>query len=145
MIKNLHNFIMGTKVGDIIAKLIIKVILKIIDETDYRKIKNMVKNIYEDVVPLPTTLKGGLHVHIGIIMIPELYDTFYQTPYTAPTYQGETPFTPIESTTAELEQILVDHSVILNIFVNDANMDIALKMLLLEAVCKFYLNKIQSQ
>ena len=55
----------------------------------------MVKDLYENMAMLLTTIMGGQNGHIGLIMRPELYATLYQTPYAAPEYPGSTTNLPI--------------------------------------------------
>ena len=50
---------MGTKVDNIFAKFPIKFLLNIIREPDYGTANNMVKEIYGNVVMIPTTLGSG--------------------------------------------------------------------------------------
>ena len=57
---------------------------KIDRETDYRNINTMVQLLYGNAASLPTTLGGGQHGHIGIVMTPQFYTTLANTPYESP-------------------------------------------------------------
>lgn len=61
---------MVLSVDDIITKFPTKTIPTIPGEPDYASISKMVQLIYGNVTSLPTTLGGGQHGHIGLIMTP---------------------------------------------------------------------------
>ena len=63
---------MGTKVENIISNIPIKVLPKIIGEWDYGAINNMVQYLYRYAETIMTTLRGGKHRQICLIMKPEL-------------------------------------------------------------------------
>ena len=68
-----------------------KTMPKIDGEPDYGNINMMMQLLYGNAASLPTTLGGGQHGHIGIIMTPQLYTTLANTPYESPNYPGITP------------------------------------------------------
>ena len=82
---------MGANVDYIIAKFPIKVAPTISRQTKHGTINKTVQNLYGNMTTLPTTLRGGIHVHIRIIIRLALYITFSLTPYTTPTDPEETP------------------------------------------------------
>ena len=83
---------MGLSVDDIIAKSPMKTLPIILGEPDYASINTMVQFIYGDDASLPTTLGGGQHGHIGLIMTHLLYATLAPTnAYTAPIDPGLLP------------------------------------------------------
>ena len=59
--------------------------------------------LYGNAASLPTTLGGGQHGHIGIIMTPQLYTTLENTPYYSPPDPGITP-THVIGASAEIRQ-----------------------------------------
>jgi hypothetical protein len=66
---------MGLFVDDILAKFPTKTIPTISGEPYYASISNMVQLMYGNAASLPTSLGGGQHSHIGLIMTPILYAT----------------------------------------------------------------------
>jgi hypothetical protein len=70
---------MGLSVDDIVAKFPTKTIPTISGEPDYASINNMVQLMYGNAASLPTTLGGGQHGHVGLIMTPILYATLSDT------------------------------------------------------------------
>ena len=82
---------MVLSVDDVVAKFPMKTMPKIDRELDYENINKMMQLLYGKSASLPTTLGGGQHGHIGIIMTPQLYTTLAITPYKSPTDPGITP------------------------------------------------------
>ena len=83
---------MGLSVDNIIAKSPMKTLPIISGKPDYASINTMVQFIYGKSVSLPTTLGGGQHGHIGLIMSHLLYATLAPTnAYTAPIDPGLLP------------------------------------------------------
>ena len=78
-------------VDDVVAKFPMKTMPKIDGEPDYGNINTMMQLLYGNTTSLPTTLGGGQHGHISIIMTPQLYTTLANTPYESPTNNGITP------------------------------------------------------
>ena len=60
-------------------------------EPKYSYIKTMMQVMYGNAASLLTTLGGGQHGHIAIIMTPQLYTTLANTPYDSPPDPGITP------------------------------------------------------
>lgn len=136
---------MGTKVDDIVAKFPIKTLPRIVGEPEYSTINDLVQTLYGNAATLETTLGGGNHGHIGLIMKPQLYATLSGTPYAAPNDPGATPTIPHGATATQREQARMDHAVLRKIYENHANMDVALKTLLLEAVEECYVNELRNR
>jgi hypothetical protein len=70
---------MGLSV-DNVAKITRETIPTILGEPNYVSISNMVQLMYGNTALLPTTLGGGQHDHVGLIMTPILYPTLSNTP-----------------------------------------------------------------
>ncbi len=85
---------MTLSVNDIVAKFPIKILPLIMGEPDYETINHMVQTLYGNAASLATTLGGGVHGHIGIIMGQALYATLMATPYIAPIDPGVLPNIP---------------------------------------------------
>ena len=82
---------MVLSVDNVVAKFLMKAMPKIYGEPDYGNTNTMMKLLYGNAASLPTTLGGGQHGHIGIIMNPQLYTTLANTPYESPPDPGITP------------------------------------------------------
>ena len=83
---------MGLSVDDIIAKFPMKNLPIISGEPDYDSINTMVQFLYGNAASLPTTLGGGQHGHIGLIMTHILYATLApNTAYNSPIDPGLLP------------------------------------------------------
>ena len=82
---------MVLSVDDVVSKFPMKKMPKIDGEPDYGNINKMMQLLYGNAASLPTTLGGGQHGNIGIIMTPQLYTTLENTPYKSPPDPGITP------------------------------------------------------
>ena len=90
-------------VDDVVAKFPMKTMPKLDGEPNYGNINTMVQLLYEKAASLPTTLGGGQHGHIGIIMTTQLYNTLANTLYKNPPDTGITPTHAIGAS-AEIRQ-----------------------------------------
>ena len=82
---------MVLSVDDVVAKFPMKTMPKIDREPDYGNINTMMQLLYRKAASVPTTLGGGQHGHIDIIMTPQLYTTLANTPYKSPPDPGIIP------------------------------------------------------
>ena len=101
--------------------------------------------MYGNAATLPTTLGGGAHGHVGLIMKAKLYMNLSQTAYVSPT---ETPLTLVISPTTESaarQQLRDQHTEEQLIHTNHINMDDALKNQLLDAVEDPYVSKLRNR
>ena len=131
--------------SEISAKSPIKVLPNIIGEPAYNIINNFVQDLYVNMEMLLTTLGGGKYGHISLIMRPSLYAKLNQIFHTSPVDPGATPNILIGITSEEREQIWADYTFIPKIFVNHANMEIYMKILLVEVVDGCYLHKLRNR
>jgi hypothetical protein len=140
---------MGLSVHDIVSKFPIKILPTINDEPDYGNINNMVQLLYGNAATLATTLGGGQHGHIGLIMTPILYSTLTATPYTQPIDPGPTPL-PLanNASTALRETGRINHKEALHIYDNNNNnniMDNTLKAQIIDTISDTYLCKMRNK
>ena len=70
---------MGLSVDDIITKFPMKTFPIISGKPDYASINTMLQFLYSNAASLPTTLGGGQHGHIGLIMTHLIYATLAPT------------------------------------------------------------------
>ena len=62
-------------INKVVAKFVIKAILTISGDPDYEYLNEMIQALYDNVAILPTTLAGGKHDQISLIMKDTLYTT----------------------------------------------------------------------
>eukprot|EP00957_Ditylum_brightwellii_P048465 3677613-Ditylum_brightwellii.AAC.1 len=53
-------------------------------EPDYAAINAIMQQLYENTVTIPSSLGGGAHGHIGLVMEPTLYSSLSTTAYNGP-------------------------------------------------------------
>ncbi len=121
-------------VDAIVAKFPNKTLPKIKEEPNYENINESVQLLYANAATLATTLGGGAHGHIGIIMQQPLYATLTATPYIEPAEPTVLPVYPPNTTAATREIIRAKHKEEQRIFSNHNNMDDALKAQLVDAI-----------
>ena len=137
---------MGLSVDDIVAKFPTKTLPIITDEPGYGNINHMVQLLYGNAVALPTTLGGGQHGHIGLIMTPLLYTTLSPTPYVAPNDPGTSPpVLPNNATVGRRETTRLDHKEALRIFQNNNTMDDVLKTQIIDSIHDPYICEMRNK
>ena len=130
---------MVLSVDNIVAKFPTKTIPNIQGEPDYASISNMVQLMYGNTASLPTTLGGGQHSHVGLIMTPILYATLLNVPYTNPEDPGTTPHHPNGASTAARETHCIEHKEESRIYDNNQSMDDAIKAQVIDTIKDTYL------
>jgi uncharacterized protein (DUF433 family) len=125
---------MGLSVDDIVAKFPTKTIPTISGEPDYASINNMVQLMYGNAASLPTTLGGGQHGHVGLIMTPILYATLSDTDILQPAGRA-----------ADREHQWHAHKENHRIYKNHQNMDDALNAQVIDTINDTYLNKLRNK
>jgi uncharacterized protein (DUF433 family) len=137
---------MGLSVDDIVAKFPHKTITTIADEPDYATINTMVEILYGNAASLPTSLGGGSHGHIGLLMTPALYDTLAPgTAYIAPDDPGAVPIHAIGATATTRESNVLIHTEHRRIFDNHHNMDAALKAQVIDTIQDTYICELRNK
>jgi hypothetical protein len=137
---------MGLSVDGIVAKFPIKTLPTINNEPDYGSINNMVQILYGNAAALATTLRGGQHGHIGLIMTPLLYATLTATPHNQPIDPGPTPpLLPVNASAAAHETGRIKHKEARRIYDNNNNMDNALKAQIINTMGDTYLYEMQNK
>jgi hypothetical protein len=135
---------MGLSVDDIVAKFPTKTIPTISGEPDYASISNMVQLMYGNAASLPTSLGGGQHGHVGLIMTPILYATLSDTNYESPEDPGNDIIAPA-GRAADREHQRHAHKEERRIFENHQNMDDALKAQVIDTIEDTYLNELRNK
>jgi hypothetical protein len=125
---------MGLSVADIVKKFPVKTLPVITGEPDYETIGQIIQTLYVNAASLPTTIRGGGHGHIGLIMTPPLYATLTPTAYTAPNNPGPIVIHAVNASQAIRERNNITYEEARQIYDNNANMDAALKTQLIDAI-----------
>ena len=94
-----------TSVDDILAKFPTKILPPIPGKPDYDYISQLNQLMYGNAATLPTTLGGGAHDHVGLIMKATLYVTLSPTACVAPIEPQLTPVVPPTATSAARQQL----------------------------------------
>jgi hypothetical protein len=136
---------MSLTVDAIVAKFPVKILPLINGEPDYDAINHMVQTLYGNAASLSTTLGGGAHGHIGIIMTPPLYATLTATPYAAPMDPGALPNIPHNASTATRELLRTEHHEERRVYDNHNNMDDALKAQVIDTIQDTYINEMRNK
>ena len=125
-------------VDDVVAKLPIKTIPLSGGDPNYTTINIMVQLLYINADSFPTTLGGGHHGHICLIMTPLLYATLSSTPYDKPVDPGITPNHAAGASVEFWKTNFLIHQEDLRIFENNQTMEDALKSLIINSVDNSY-------
>ena len=134
-----------TSIDNIVAKFLTKILLPITGEPDYDCISQLNQIIYGNAATLPTTLGGGAHGRVGLIMKATLYVTLAATSYVTPNEPPLTPDVPTTKTRASRQQLQDQHAEEHRIFTHHVNMDDALKTQLLDAVEDPYVSELRTR
>eukprot|EP00957_Ditylum_brightwellii_P022672 1709767-Ditylum_brightwellii.AAC.1 len=59
-------------------------------DPDYAAINAILQQLYENTATIPSSLGGGAHGHIGLVMEPTLYSSLSTTAYNAPSAPART-------------------------------------------------------
>jgi hypothetical protein len=136
---------MGLSVDDIISKFPTKTIPTIQGEPDYGSISNMVQLMYDNAASLPTTLGGGQHGHVGLIMTPILYATLSFEPYEHPDDPGPVPIHPNNANKAQRESQRLEFKEDRRIYESHIIMDNALKSQVIDTINNTYLCELRNK
>ncbi len=96
-------------VESIISKFPIKALPVITGEPDYKLINNMIQDHYSNAASLPSTLGGGQHGHIRLVMSPILYATIANVPYADPADPGPKPIFAVNASAQTKENCRAQH------------------------------------
>ena len=133
-----------TSIDDIVTKFPTKILPPIPCKPDYECISQFNQIIYGNATILPTTLGGGEHGHVGLIMKATLYVTLSATAYVTPNEPPLTPEVPSTATSASRQQLHDQHAEEHQIFTNNVNMDDTFKTQFLDAVEDPYVSELRN-
>ena len=128
-------------VDDILAKFPTRTLIPIRGEPNYKSITAMKSDLFANAAVIPTTLGGGQHGHIGLVMKNQLNHTLSSTAFIIPNNLGPLPvFNPnMTYTAAHRDAIIREHKEQRRLYHTITNVDLALKKELIEDVEDVYL------
>jgi hypothetical protein len=136
---------MGLSVADLVAKCSVKTLPIITGEPDYPSIGQTIQTLYGNAASLPTTIGGGAHGHIGLIMITIFYATLTPTAYMVPDDPGPVVTHAANATPSARERNTSTYKEARHIYNNNANMDLALKTQIIDAIKDRYLCELRNK
>ena len=136
---------MVLSVDDVVSNFPIKTMPKIDGEPDYNNINTMMQLLYGNAASLLTTLVGGQHGHIVIIMTLHLYTNLANTPYDSPPDPGITPTHAIGALAEICQTNFLVHKEEQRIFDNHQTMEDAIKSIIIDAVDEVYIGELSNK
>ena len=94
----------------VIKKLPHRASARIVGEPTYQSINGLLKKLYANDASIPSTLGGGKHGHVGLLMTPTLYATLSDTEYKFPENPGPAPDYPPRVTAQEKYAVDPQHT-----------------------------------
>ncbi len=116
---------------------------RIVGEPTYQSINGLLKQLYANAAAIPSTLGGGKHGHVGLLMTPTLYATLSSTEYRAPSNPGPTPVYPVRITAAEKYTLDAEHLKASTAFETHTDVSDAIKQQIVDCVEETYLHAIE--
>ena len=112
-------------------------------ELTYTNIKQLHDILKSNAASIPTTLGGGNHGHLGLVLEPNLCLTIAGEALTAPANPGAYATIPVVSTAAQIGALTREFNADLRIYTEYKRTDQALKQLLLGAVDGVYVESLR--
>ena len=110
----------------------------IVGEPTYATLKTLKDQLKANAASVPTTLGGGNHGYLGLILSPATYATISQTAFIEPAYLGQHPAIPGGTSAANTSAIIRRHTEDTRQWREFKNVSTALKNQLLSAVEDIY-------
>ena len=82
----------------------------IVGEPTYQTLKELKDQLKANAASIPTTLGGGNHGYLGLILSPAAYATISPTAFTEPAYPGQHPTIPAGTNAATTSAIIRRHT-----------------------------------
>jgi hypothetical protein len=136
---------MRLSVADIVAKFPVKTLPIITGEPDYASIGQIIQTLYGNEASLPTTIGGGAHGHIGLIMTTVLYATLTPMAYTVPDDPGPVVTHAANASPSIRERNTITYKEARRMYDNSANMDSALKTQIIDTIEDTYLCELRNK
>ena len=110
----------------------------IVGEPTYQTLKELKDQLKANAASIPTTLGGGNHGYLGLILSPAAYATISPTAFVEPAYPGQHPAIPAGTNAATTSAIIRRHTEDMQQWREFKNVSTALKNQLLGAVDDIY-------
>ena len=118
-------------------------ITKITGEPNYEGLKNLKDQLKANAASIPTTLGGGTHGYLGLILSPAAYATIAATQFIEPIYPGQHPNIPAGTNAANTSTIVRRHTEDLRQWREFKNVNTVLKNQLLSALDDIYIRALK--
>ena len=82
----------------------------IVGEPTYQTLKELKDQLKANAASIPTTLGGGNHGYLGLILSPAAYATISPTAFVEPAYPGQHPAIPAGTNAANTSTIIRRHT-----------------------------------
>ena len=112
---------------------------------NYEGLKTLKDQLNANAASIPTTLGGGNHDYVGLILSPAAYTTIAATPFIEPVYPGQHPNVPAGTNAANTSTILHCHTEDLRQWRDFKNVNTALKNQLLSALDDIYVHALKDR
>ena len=117
----------------------------IVSEPTYQTLEELKDQLKANAASIPTTLGGGNHGFLGLILSPAAYATISPTAFTEPTYPGQHPTIPAGTNAATTSAIIRRHTEDTRQWREFKNVSTALKNQLLSAVDDIYVRALRDR
>ena len=118
-------------------------ITKITGEPNYESLKNLKDQLKANAASIPTTLGGGNHGYLSLILSPAPYTTITANQFIEPVYPGQHPNVPAGTNAANTSTIVRRHTEDLCQWCKFKNVNTALKTQLLSALDDIYIRALK--
>ena len=120
-------------------------ITKITGEPNYEGLKHLKDQLKANAASIPTTLGGGTHGYLGLILSPVAYATIAATQFIEPGYPDQHPNVPAGTSAANTSTIIRHHTEDLRQWREFKNVNTALKNQLLSAIDDIYIRALKDR
>ena len=120
-------------------------VTKIEGKPNYEGLKTLKDQLKANAASIPTTLGGGNHGYLGLILSPAAYATIAATQFIEPVYPGQHPNVPAGTSAANTSTIIRRHMEDLRQWREYKNVSTALKNQLLSALDDIYIRTLKDR
>ena len=120
-------------------------ITKITGEPNYESLKHLKDQLKANAASIPTTLGGGNHGNLGVILSPATYTTIAATQFVELIYPGQHPNIPAGSSAVNISTIVRFHTEDLHKWRKFKNINTALKNQLLTSIDDIYVRALKDR
>ena len=120
-------------------------ITKITGEPNYESLKHLKDQLKANATSIPTTLGGGNHSYLGLILSPAAYTTITATQFIEPIYPGQHPNVPAGTSAANTTTLVRRHTEDLRQWREFKNVNTALKNQLLTSIDDIYIHALKDR